>query len=256
MKCLFCDNNYDSSAIEHIVPESFGNNDYTLSNSEVCNICNNRFSKFEENAMNSSVFMMERARLGIITKKGRNPKGKIKNLIIEGDKYHRKDYFSIRGLTNSDIKNYNGIDDSLKIIIPSFDKSEVSTSKLLLSMGFEALYKSQKHIYIKYNFQNLKDYLTTKVNIDWPFIISKHKANSFLSIPTYSDKYYLKRKHCLLKYCEISNQSLLFKFKFGGVSMIINLLNREIHWMEDYNNKIRNVNIYPDHYRVKKKNDR
>lgn len=84
MRCIFCGNENEAISIEHIVPESFGNLHYLMPRSAVCDRCNNRFSDFEEKALTKSVFVMERARFGVVTKKGSNVKGKVSGLEIEG----------------------------------------------------------------------------------------------------------------------------------------------------------------------------
>ena len=110
MKCIFCDIENDAKSIEHIVSESFGNKSYVMEKGRVCDKCNQKFSKFEGNALANSVFAMERARFGIITKKGKNVKGKVDELIIEGDEKFRKTYLSLQGLNLLTFTNYRGDD--------------------------------------------------------------------------------------------------------------------------------------------------
>ena len=74
MKCIICDSEDESKSVEHIVSESFGNKEYVMQKGEVCDICNGRFSKCEQSALSNSVFVMERARFGVESKKGRTAK--------------------------------------------------------------------------------------------------------------------------------------------------------------------------------------
>ena len=106
-KCIICDSKNDSKSIEHIIPESLGNQHYTLEKGELCDKCNNLFSKFENKALSNSVFLMERARFAVKTKKGKTAKGKIDNLEIEGNKKFKKNHVEIKGLNNDNFKNYN-----------------------------------------------------------------------------------------------------------------------------------------------------
>lgn len=80
-KCIFCKLESDKKPIEHIIPESFGNKNYILKNGCVCDKCNNRFSKFESIALSNTVFVMERARLGVESKKGKSAKGVDKDIL-------------------------------------------------------------------------------------------------------------------------------------------------------------------------------
>ncbi len=40
---------------------------------------------------------------------------------------------------------------------------------------------------------------------------------------------------------------LLFHFKYGGVGMTINLLDRELYWVDDYKEKYEKTIIFPQH---------
>ncbi|CAM3936416.1 MULTISPECIES: HNH endonuclease [Flavobacterium] len=251
MKCIFCDNKNDAKSIEHIVPESFGNNFYTLPKGAVCDDCNSRFSTFEGKALTNSVFAMERARLGVVTKKGKNSKGKVNELIIEGDKNFRKTYLTIKGIDQNNSRNYDSEKRTIQVVVPAFDKSEVATSKLLLSIGLESIYKSQNKIFSKYDFTDMKNYLTTKENQDWPFTTSEYEIGKFKSVPTFYDKYRLKKAHCKLTILEFDDDTLIFQFDFGGISMMINLLNRKLDWFKELIKKDKQAQIYPEHYRTK-----
>jgi hypothetical protein len=156
MKCMFCDNDSDAKSIEHIVPESFGNTFYMLPKGVVCDDCNNGFSGFEGKALTNSVFAMERARLGVVTKKGKSSKGKVNELIIQGDEAFRKTYLTVEGLDEKNTRNYNSKKGTIQLIVPTFDKSESATSRLLLSMGLESLFQSQKEVFEAYDFTELK----------------------------------------------------------------------------------------------------
>jgi putative sterol carrier protein len=75
--------------------------------------------------------------------------------------------------------------------LKSFDKSEVAGSKLLLKMALSSIFTSQRDLFKEYDFDNLKDFLMGKNNIDWPFMTSKFEIAKFKSIPRYIDKYNL-----------------------------------------------------------------
>jgi len=248
MYCIFCNKLNEAKSIEHIVPESFGNKKYVMQKGEVCDVCNNRFSKFENIALSNSIFVMERARFGIASKKGRTAKGKVNGLIIEGDTDFKKNILNIGGLNNQNFKNFDPNTKKGNLIIKSFDKSEAATSKLLLKMGLEALFKSQRVIFNKYDFNDLKAYLSTHNNTDWPFLTTDFELEKFHSIPRYTDKYLLKQNHCELKYSENNNETLIFKFKYGVVAMAINLINRKLDWIKENMKNDALAGLSPEHY--------
>lgn len=252
MVCIFCDNENNATSVEHIIPESFGNKIYLMPLSSVCDICNRKFSEFECIALSNSIFAMERAILGIVTKKSKNVKGRINNLIIEGDDKFRKYLLSLKGLNENNIIKYDPKKRIGEFFIPAFDKSEVATSKLLLKMSLESMFVSQNKTFIKYNFSELKDFLKSKNNKDWPFMTSELEIKKFRSIPSYNIKNTLKNQNFSeLKFLELNDETLLFKFKFGGVSMQINMLDRNLHWIKQIIKNEEIESIYPEHYRKK-----
>jgi hypothetical protein len=60
------------SSLEHIIPESLGNDDLVLTN-DVCASCNNFFSKIENYVLEKTEIAFWRSFLGIRTKKGKLP---------------------------------------------------------------------------------------------------------------------------------------------------------------------------------------
>jgi len=251
MKCIICDNENESKSVEHIVPESFGNKDYVMQKGEICDECNNMFSKFENKALSNTIFVMERARFGIKTKKGKPAKGRIKELEIEGSKDLTPSLIGVVGLNSGNFKNYNPITKTGDLYVSSFDKSESATAKLLLKIGVESIYKSQHKIYEKYNFQDLKDHLKGKTNTDWSFIRTDLEIEKFTSVLRYIDKHKLKNKHYNLGLLEVDENTLLFKFKFGAVAMVINLVNKNNKWIESFYQKDNSISIFPEHIKNK-----
>jgi hypothetical protein len=251
MKCIICELEKESKSTEHIVPESFGNKDYVMYIGTICDECNARFSKFENTALTNSVFVMERARFGIETKKGHTAKGELNGLKIEGDKDFKENFMTVSGLSKENFTNFDPNTQIGEIRVPTFDKSEVATSKMLLKTGIESIYKSQRPLYKKKNFQELKGYLLTTNNIDWPFVTTNYKIGNFQSVPRFTDKHKLNQINCQLSFLEIDNETLLFTFKYGAVSMTINLLNRNLNWIQTIMDNDANAGIYPEHYKNK-----
>ncbi len=200
MKCIICDSENTAKSIEHIVPESFGNKKYLMERSAICDNCNSRFSKFESKALSNSIFAVERARLAVPTKKGKNVKGKIGKFNVEGDKEFRKQHITLKGLEQKDLKNYGPERGTHQIRFESFDKSEVATSRFLLMLGIESIYTSKNEIYEKYDFSELKDYLTNKSNKDWGFITNQKNPLLFKNVTQGKMNKYLRSINCELKY--------------------------------------------------------
>lgn len=69
--CLFC-GGANPNSLEHIIPESLGNDDLILKD-DVCAHCNNYFSKIERYVLQKTEIAYWRTILGIRTKKGKLP---------------------------------------------------------------------------------------------------------------------------------------------------------------------------------------
>ena len=69
--CLFC-TSPNPRSVEHIFPESLGNDDIVLTE-DVCNSCNNYFSKIESYVLQKTELAFWRTLLGIRSKRGNLP---------------------------------------------------------------------------------------------------------------------------------------------------------------------------------------
>jgi len=74
MACLFCGSSGPFSTVEHVIPESLGNDDLMLEG-QVCDGCQRYFGKeVEHYVLNKSPIGLWRVLLGTRTKKGKRPK--------------------------------------------------------------------------------------------------------------------------------------------------------------------------------------
>lgn len=251
-KCIVCEGDSLNSPVEHIVPESLGNQFYVLPKDVLCGSCNKEFSKFEGSTLLSSFVGFLRVRHGIKTKKGKAAVFSTGGFQLAGIKPGLENQVYIKGLENIKAENIvfheNG---SYTITIPDFESHGMPAAKLLLKIGFEAMYKSQRKIFEKYAFDNLRNYLLNKSNQDWPFIRSPYHPKDFKSIPSFKDKYMLNKAECKLQYWATDRQ-LIFSFSYFGVGRYcISLLNREIEWMKDYVENEHGTSVWPLHMKDK-----
>lgn len=252
INCIFCDKPNEATSLEHIIPESLGNKTYLMEKSAVCDVCNFKFSDFEGKALTNSIFGIERARLGIVTKKGKSGKAKINHLEISGHPQFEKNKIYVSRLDSENLINYDESTGNGQLVFFAFDKSEASACKLALKIAMESIYTYNRKIFAKYDFKDLKGYLTNKNSKDWVFLITDFENEKFESIPKRNVKYDLKIKnHCELKLLEIDENNLLFRFRFGSISMMLNLINRGIDWTFLYVQNDELIQIYPKHYKGK-----
>jgi len=247
MTCIFCDNLVLDSSVEHIVPESLGNLHYILQAKIVCNTCNNNFSEWEDKAQTKSRLGFIRIKNAVKTKKGNPSSLQIENIKAQGSDDFEKDNIKLYGLDEKDISNRNPIDGSFQVTMQDFYKSEMATSRVLLKIGYESLYKSQRQLFSRLDFTQLKNHLTKKDNKDWTFLTSHNQYYNFKSIPTFTDKYNLNKIKCKLTYAEISDKIFLFDFKYDFWNLTINLLNRDYSWTNLYFENDTSATLYPKH---------
>ncbi|PHR42919.1 MAG: hypothetical protein COA32_16970 [Fluviicola sp.] len=222
-----------------------GNQSYILEVGDICDSCNNRFAKFEQKALSNTILAFERAKLGVQTKKKKNVKGEIQSLKFEGDKNYTKNKITLFQHERSLLRPSDKGNNLFELEVPSFDKSPVPTSKLLLKIGIESIYKSRRKLYNLYNFKELKEYLRNESNKDWPFITNTIQVSESIDIPRYTDKYNLTKIKCKLKVKERNNSTLIFNLKYGSISLAINLLSRNFDWIKEYND----WTVYPERLR-------
>jgi len=76
VRCIFCKaDSGGSTSVEHIIPESLGNEAHTLPPGVVCDRCNNYFGlKIEKPLLDSGTFRFLRGAMRIPSKKGRVPR--------------------------------------------------------------------------------------------------------------------------------------------------------------------------------------
>jgi hypothetical protein len=74
-----------------------------MERSRVCDACNRKFSAFEKETLSSSIFLMERARMGVPNKKGKAAQGTFGGYAIEGNKNLIKNLVTLTGLPAEEI---------------------------------------------------------------------------------------------------------------------------------------------------------
>ena len=150
MKCIWCKQNSDSSkSIEHIIPESLGNQKHTLPRGWVCDQCNNYFSrKVEHPFLDSSYGQAIRFELEIPNKRKRIPPltgvHLESGMQIEATRNIRDNALSIGILKESDVEGWEKIIDQDQIgtlIFPvaTLPENNRILSRFIAKMAYEIL---------------------------------------------------------------------------------------------------------------------
>jgi hypothetical protein len=252
--CIICNTPNEAKSIEHIVSESLGNKFYVLKKGALCDVCNNRFSKFEQKALGQTILSIERARLGVPTKRNKTAKGNIDGMQVEGDQGFQKNFINVNNFQDKH-SNFNPIDGTFKLTVPSINTQYDSVAKLLLKTGIESIFTSRKQVFYNNDFDELRDFLSAKPekSKDWPFITTTIELDDFHWIPENKFHHNLLMNKCILKYA-ITYFGILFKFKYGSISMIINLSTSDFEWIIDYKAEDSKIGIFPEYLNSKIKN--
>lgn len=192
-KCIFCGNTSTNcfTSVEHVIPESMGNDLVIIPKGWICDQCNNVFSEFEQIVQEKTFLGVERCINGSISKKGKPTKASNYNI----------NWFSNPGkpgkvsveLTNKHapiiVNNDSGV-----IILPVVDKYRSYISKFLLKVGLELLILNQ--YYSKgeksKNLENAIQYILGKSEEDWHYYTIFNTTSNFnqkLKSVFYKDKF-------------------------------------------------------------------
>ena len=238
MSCIFCGNNTGLNTVEHIIPESLGNDFLILKPGLVCDNCNNIFSGFESRVLNNSIFGVDRCLLGVITKKKKPAKSKYNNITWRAEPQCNKNIISAEANWVNVPILYNYQSDTYKMAFPAHDKNCYDISKLLLKIGLE--------IYIACNenneiFSDAKNYILGKNDIPWPYfiiiddIIEKYFVSIFKEMPREHE--YIKSLGFDICFHGINNEICLI-FSYGHFLSIISLTSRTTEFCHFLKEKI------------------
>jgi hypothetical protein len=240
MSCIFCGNNDKLNAIEHIVPESLGNDFLILKPGLVCDNCNNIFSGFESKALNNSILGVERCLLGVITKKKKPASSKYNKITWYAEPGYSKNIISAEANWENIPILYNDKSATYKMAFPIHDDSCNGISKLLLKIGLE-IYITCKNSDEKFN--NAINYILGKDDIPWPYFViidstmQKYFVSMFKELP--EDHEYIKSLGFDIFFHEIDDEICLI-FSYGHFCSIISLTSRATgycHFLEEKNIK-------------------
>lgn len=236
-KCIFCSENGPFSSVEHIIPESLGNDLVVLGKGWVCDNCNNIMSTFEGRVLQKSILGIERCRLGIVTKK-KNP---------AMARTHRISWFSEPDKGNNvlsaeaDWPNYpvlwSSDYSSGKIIVPIHDKTCIDIARLLLKMGveFSEVAKRAGHQDIQHSFEDAKRYVLNLDNRPWPYVIlrSGDILNHIVSVfEECADEHEYIRSCGFDVFLHLINNEIVLFFQYGHFWSGMSLTSRNTTWTE------------------------
>ncbi|MEO8947308.1 MAG: HNH endonuclease [Mucilaginibacter sp.] len=252
MNCIFCFENSDTSkSVEHIIPESLGNDRIILEKGYVCDKCNNYFSHtFEQQLLELPFFKEARHDLNIRSKKGKIPNGKgfvidpeLSEIEFHKDKQHKESFtFPMNAPLTKPVTAYT-------VVFNSPGQQNTYVSKFLGKMGIEALvyyalwYKESVEESVNQEcFNNMKEYVRAgKKNQHWPYYErSLYSPEAGFQNPL-TGEYYKVTSSFIFIYTE--NGQLLFQYLCMGTEFTIDLINQDIEeykvWL------IKNDNVSP-----------
>lgn len=221
--------------MEHIIPESLGNDIVILDKGWVCDKCNNIISAFESRALSKSILGLERSRLGVITKKKKPARSETYGItwFSEPDKPQNvlsaeTDWANYPILWNKDF--FDG-----KIAIPIHDKTCEDIARLLLKIGVEitAVALQAGHPGIQGDFSEAKNHILGLNKDLWPYLLirsndaEKHVTSVFESSPQEHD--YIRSCGFDVFLHSVEDEVIMF-FSYGHFHAGIALTSRKTNW--------------------------
>lgn len=267
MNCIFCKNISDNSkSVEHILPESLGNNDHILRKGIVCDACNNYFAtKVEKIVLDKPYFKNVRYRNFITTKKGRlvpgaalfpNKSGGWVEMWLDGNGFilNSKDQNIIEQIQNGTITS---------VIIPIVDKPEENdydVSRFLAKVGLELLASRIaeddewiNEIVTKTELDPIRNYARYGTGAFWKYHQRRiyNEDDRFVDPVNHPEPYEILHEFDFL-YTETG--ILYFVMTIMGIEFAINLADSEtdfyIKWLEE-NNGVSPIKRYTE-YMIKR----
>jgi hypothetical protein len=159
--------------VEHIVPESLGNDLLVLGRGWVCDKCNNMHSAFETRAVAQSILGVERCILKVVTKKGKPSRSRVHGITwfaepdaVPGVVVAEADWSKVLVLT--DEAGQCGM-----AVFPVHDRSCDDIARLLLKMGIEllAVVMSAESQETRWNLSEAKDCVLGRSSAPWPYFL-------------------------------------------------------------------------------------
>jgi len=180
--CLFCKQKVDStSGIEHIIPESLGNKNLFLKRGIVCQKCNCKLGKLDDNFIHHSYNVVFKLNQNFITKKEKLPSTLFKDIVlmknpngtirVAKSKKHKKEdeVFEIKK---------NGTAEYLLRFHQ--DINPLLISRFLAKVGIETLFFQRNEFAFKNRFDNLRNYAIGKGDITFfKFGLKELNTSSF-----------------------------------------------------------------------------
>lgn len=186
IKCLFCDEGDSFTTIEHIIPESLGNDDLLLEN-EICDKCQNYLSKIENYVLHRTPFGFWRTLYGIKTKKKKLPQvdfakkenssGRLPDSSYHHDNIslHSHPDFST-GLIFKDIKTQSEALEKGQLKYVLTPKALHEIGRFIGKIGIELICLQDRNLARSEEFQPIKDYVRRGFKDElWPVFHSSDR---------------------------------------------------------------------------------
>ena len=240
MACLFClaDGPF---TVEHIIPESLGNDDMVL-HDDVCRSCNNHFSKIEEFVLKKTPLAFWRCYLGIKAKSGRLPsinlsqpnreRGIFAAIHPDHDNHigftaHEDGSTSI-DIDNSEIINaiFSGEKSSFRFVFSP--KVLIMLGRFLCKVGIELICSSDPVYARSDKFNDSRAFARHGSSKDlWPiFHFSHGDSNDFKRISSSAGDTAIESECYSYEMLEFKDEYILLKFTVGSDNWIICLNDR------------------------------
>lgn len=233
--CIFCNGSGSFSSVEHIIPESLGNDLVILSKGWVCDTCNNAISSFESRVLSKSILGVERCRLGVITKKRKPARSETYGVTWFAEPDKSPNVVS----AETDWANYpilwNADGSGGKLALPVHDETCEDIARLLLKIGVEigTVGSQGEHVDLQCNFTDAKRYVLGLSNEPWPyFILFSPEIERFLTsvFQQFPEAHEYIRSCGFDVFFRLLGTDVVLFFMYGHFRAAIALTTRSTYW--------------------------
>ena len=236
-RCIFCDSTGPFNSVEHIVPESLGNDILILGPGWVCDTCNNRHSAFENRVLERSIIGFERCALGVITKRGRPARAKTHGITWFAEPAEQESVLSAEAdwpkipiLLDRD--GTSGI-----TAFPMHDESCFDIARLLLKMGveFAAVYMRAQPRTFNCDLVEAREHVVRLDDSPWPYFVlrSPQVVERLTSVvASCSDVHKYIRSVGFDVFLHLVEGELVFVFLYGHFLGATGLASRNTGWTQ------------------------
>lgn len=233
--CIFCRSTGSFNSVEHIIPESLGNDIVVLAKGWICDKCNQIISKVERHVVFNSIIGVERCSMGVITKKKKPARALTHGITWLAAPGKRLGVVGAEANWSKVPVLWNREFTGGKLVIPLHDETCYDIAKFLLKIGVEVVEVGRRagQPELQRDFSDASRHIIGKNGQAWPYFVLRSSGVESHLTSVFSE---VEEVHEYVQSCgfdiflhSVEDDVILF-FKYGNFWAGIALNTRDIEW--------------------------